>query len=76
MVQGQLSGFTCDAGLFARLDAIEDRKTITSMEWWNLCNVAYPQIYSLATKVLSLSVNERERERVWSVGVYSHRSKK
>lgn len=57
VIRKQLSDFTSDGGVFGRPEAIEDRKNMTPLEWWNLYGVAAPQLYALAIKVLSQSIN-------------------
>ncbi|XP_059628538.1 uncharacterized protein LOC132271233 [Cornus florida] len=76
LIRQQLSDFTSDEGVFARPQSIEDRKMMSAVAWWNLYGVAAPELYALAIKVLSQTVNTSCAERVWSTYGYIHSVKR
>ncbi len=49
---------------------------MSAIAWWNLYGVAAPELYNLAVKVLSQSVNTSCAERVWSTYSYIHNVKR
>ncbi|CAL1355405.1 unnamed protein product [Linum trigynum] len=72
----QLSDFVSNTGIFARPQAICDRDVLPAVQWWNLHGAAAPELYSLAVRVLSQSVNTSCAERVWSTYSFIHSVKR
>ncbi|KAF9600074.1 hypothetical protein IFM89_002547 [Coptis chinensis] len=76
VVRHQLSEFISSKGTFARPQAIEDRETMSAISWWDMYGVTTNELYNLAIKVLSQSVNTSVAEREWSTYSYIHGVKK
>lgn len=49
-------------------DAIQDTDTNTSLEFWSTNRERFPQLHSLAVKVLSIPASSAPEERVFSKG--------
>ncbi|XP_042490785.1 uncharacterized protein LOC122070656 [Macadamia integrifolia] len=72
VVRQQLSDFVSNRGVFARPQAIKDRETMSALSWWDLYGVTAPELYGLAVRVLSQSVNTSCVESGWSTYGYIH----
>lgn len=75
-IRQQLSDFMSNRGPFARTEAIEDRETMSALAWWDMYGVTYAELYQLAVKILSQSVNTSCAERAWSTYAYIHSAKR
>lgn len=76
LVRQQISDFVSSKGVFAQPQAVSDRATMNSLQWWHLYGGAAPEFYSLTLKVLSQSVNNSFAERCWSTFSYIHSCKR
>ncbi|OVA14104.1 dTDP-4-dehydrorhamnose reductase [Macleaya cordata] len=63
LVRAQLSDFVSNKGIFGRSQAINDRQTLSAIQWWDLYGVVAAELYNVAVKVLSQSVNTSCAER-------------
>ncbi|XP_028101048.1 uncharacterized protein LOC114300362 [Camellia sinensis] len=76
VIRKQISDFVSCKGVFSQPQAVNDRATMDALSWWNLYGGAAPELYSLALKVLSQSVNTSCAERCWSTYSYIHNVKR
>lgn len=67
-----LSHSAKDTGISAQIqkyfDAIQDTEANTALEFWSQNRERFPQLYSLAVKVLSIPASSAPVERVFSKG--------
>ncbi|XP_028123521.1 uncharacterized protein LOC114320660 [Camellia sinensis] len=63
VIRKQISDFVSCKGVFSQPQAVNDRATMDALSWWHLYGGAAPELYSLALKVLSQSVNTSCAER-------------
>ncbi|KAL7209969.1 hypothetical protein ACSBR1_031524 [Camellia fascicularis] len=66
VIRKQISDFVSCKGVFSQPQAVNDRATMDALSWWHLYGGAAPELYSLALKVLSQSVNTSCAERLLS----------
>ncbi|CAL5357051.1 unnamed protein product [Camellia sinensis] len=76
LIRHQISDFVSKKGVFAQPQAVKDRATMTALSWWHMYGGAAPELFSLAIKVLSQSVNTSCAERCWSTYSYIHNVKR
>ncbi|KAL7206240.1 hypothetical protein ACSBR2_019031 [Camellia fascicularis] len=76
VIRKQISDFVSCKGVFSQPQAVNDRATMDALSWWHLYGGAAPELYSLALKVLSQSVNTSCVERCWSTYSYIHNVKR
>ncbi|CAL5373759.1 unnamed protein product [Camellia sinensis] len=76
LIRHQISDFVSNKGVFAQPQAVKDRATMTASSWWHMYGGAVPELFSLAIKVLSQSVNTSCAERCWSTYSYIHNVKR
>ncbi|GFY95204.1 hypothetical protein Acr_10g0005890 [Actinidia rufa] len=76
IVRAQLSEFVCNTGVFGRPQAIQDKRTMSAVHWWNLHGAPAPELCGLAVKVLSQSINSSCAERAWSTYGFIHSVKR
>lgn len=76
MIKLQISDFVSNKGVFSQPQAVIDRATMTALSWWHLYGGVAPELFSLALKVLSQSVNTSCAERCWSTYSYIHTVKR
>ncbi|CAL5328732.1 unnamed protein product [Camellia sinensis] len=76
VIRKQISDFVSCKGVFSQPQAVNDRATMDALSWWHLYGGAAPELYSLALKVLSQSVNTSCAERCWSTYSYIHNVKR
>ncbi|XP_028074197.1 uncharacterized protein LOC114276609 [Camellia sinensis] len=76
IIRKQISDFVSCKGVFSQPQAVNDRATMDALSWWHLYGGAAPELYSLALKVLSQSVNTSCAERCWSTYSYIHNVKR
>ncbi|XP_057497393.1 uncharacterized protein LOC130782121 [Actinidia eriantha] len=76
VIRLQISDFVSNKGIFSQPQAIIDRATMTALSWWHLYGGVAPELFSLALKVLSQSVNTSCAERCWSTYSYIHTVKR
>ena len=76
LIRHQISDFFSSKGVFAQPQAVNDRATMNTLSWWHMYGGAAPELYSLAIRVLSQSVNTSCAERCWSTYSYIHSVKR
>ncbi|GFZ14657.1 hypothetical protein Acr_24g0008470 [Actinidia rufa] len=76
VIRLQISDFVSNKGVFSQPQAVIDRATMTALSWWHLYGGVAPELFSLALKVLSRSVNTSCAERCWSTYSYIHTVKR
>ncbi|XP_026438026.1 uncharacterized protein LOC113336291 [Papaver somniferum] len=76
VIRHQISDFVSNGGCFARPQAIADRAKMSAKQWWGLYGGGAPELYNLAMRVLSQSVNSSCAERCWSTYSYIHSVKR
>ncbi|XP_077219745.1 uncharacterized protein LOC143853935 [Tasmannia lanceolata] len=76
LIRQQISDFDSNKGVFAQPQSVSDRETMPILSWWHLYGGLAPELYSLAIKVLSQSVNTSCAERCWSTYSYIHSVKR
>ncbi|KAL7206899.1 hypothetical protein ACSBR2_019576 [Camellia fascicularis] len=72
VIRKQIRDFVSCKRVFSQPQAVNDRATMDALSWWHLYGGAAPELYSLALKVLSQSVNTFCAERYWSTYSYIH----
>ncbi|GFY88715.1 hypothetical protein Acr_06g0006550 [Actinidia rufa] len=76
LIRHQISNFVRSKGVFAQPQAVNDRATMNTLSWWHMYGGAASELYSLAIRVLSQSVNTYCAESCWSTYSYIHSVKR
>ncbi|KAL7177692.1 hypothetical protein ACSBR2_030955 [Camellia fascicularis] len=76
VIRKQISDFVSCKGVFSQPQAVNDRATMDALSWWHLYGGAALELYSLALKVLSQSVNTSCAERCCNTYSYIHNVKR
>ncbi|KAL7174108.1 hypothetical protein ACSBR2_033376 [Camellia fascicularis] len=76
LIRHQINDFVSNKGVFSKPQAVKDRATMTALSGWHMYGGAALELFSLAVKVLSQSVNTSCAERCWSTYSYIHNVKR